>query len=71
MVTETFEIRVRNHKAVPVEFRVVEHLYRGLTWTIEEHSQDFLKTDAHTIEFRVPVAPNAEGVVTYTAHYTW
>ena len=71
VVTETFEIRVRNHKAVPVEFRVVEHLYRGLTWTIEEHSQDFLKTDAHTIEFRVPVAPNAEGVVTYTAHYTW
>ena len=71
VVTETFEIRVRNHKAVPVEFRVVEHLYRGLTWTIEEHSQDFLKTDAHTIEFRVPVAPNAEGVITYTAHYTW
>lgn len=68
---ETFEIKVRNHKAVPVEFRVVEHLYRGLTWTILEHSQDFLKTDAHTIEFRVLVAPNGEGVVTYTAHYTW
>ncbi len=71
VVTETFEIKVRNHKAVSVEFRVVEHLYRGLTWTIEEHSQAFTKTDAHTIEFRVPVAPNAEGVVTYTAHYTW
>jgi len=68
---ETFEIKVRNHKAVPVEFRVVEHLYRGLTWTILEHSQEFLKTDAHTIEFRVPVAPNGQGVVTYTAHYTW
>jgi hypothetical protein len=68
---ETFEIKVRNHKAVPVEFRVVEHLYRGLTWTILEHSQEFLKTDAHTIEFRVLVAPNAQGVVAYTAHYTW
>ncbi len=68
---ETFEIKVRNHKAVPVEFRVVEHLYRGLTWAILEHSQEFVKTDAHTIEFRVPVAPNRQGVVTYTAHYTW
>ena len=71
IVTESFEIKVHNHKAVPAEFRIVEHLYRGLTWTIEEHSQEFIKTDAHTIEFHVPVAPNAEGVVTYTAHYTW
>jgi len=68
---ESFEIKVRNHKAVPVQFRVVEHLYRAANWTISAHSQEFLKTDAHTIEFRVPVAPNGQGVVTYTAHYTW
>ena len=68
---ESFEIKVRNHKAAPVQFRIVERLYRGLTWTIPAHSQRFLKTDAHTIEFRVPVAPNDQGVVTYTAHYTW
>ncbi len=68
---ESFEIKVRNHKAAAVEFRIVERLYRGLTWTIPMHSPEFLKTDAHTIEFRVLVAPNGEGVVTYTAHYTW
>jgi hypothetical protein len=31
LLDESFEIKVRNHKAVPVEFRIVEHLYRGLT----------------------------------------
>ena len=70
-VTESFEIKVRNHKAVPVEFRVVEHLYRGANWTLPQWSRPFKKSDAHTVEFRLPVAPNAEGVVTYTARYTW
>lgn len=68
---ESVEIKVRNHKATLAEFRIVEHLYRGVNWTISQHSQKFLKTDAHTIEFRIPVAPNGVGVVTYTAHYTW
>jgi len=27
--TESFEIKVRNHKKEPVDVRVVEHLYRG------------------------------------------
>src|SRR3984885_1795452 len=31
---ETFEIKVRNHKKEPVEVRVVEHLYRALTWDL-------------------------------------
>ena len=32
--TETFEIKVRNHKKEPVEVRVVEHLYRGKNWEL-------------------------------------
>src|SRR5882757_9277339 len=32
--TETFEIKVRNHKKEAVKIRVVEHLYRSLTWDI-------------------------------------
>ncbi|MBV9849096.1 MAG: hypothetical protein JO250_05340 [Armatimonadetes bacterium] len=71
MLDESFEIKVRNHKATPVEIRVVEHLYRGLNWTITEHSLPFLKTDAHTMEFHVPLAPDQEKTITYTAHYTW
>ena len=68
---ETFEIKVRNRKAEPVEIRVVEHLYRGANWEIRQNSNTFLKTDAQTIEFRIPLAPDAEQTVSYTVHYTW
>ena len=69
--TESFEIKVRNHKKEPVDVRVVEHLYRALTWDIASSSADYKKTDAHTIEFPVTIAPDGEKTITYTAHYTW
>jgi hypothetical protein len=71
MASETFEIRVRNHKKEPVEVRVVEHLYRGTNWEITAKSDDYQKKDSQTIEFPVTVAPDGEKVITYTAHYTW
>ncbi len=70
-IYESFEIKLRNHSKAPVEIRVQEHLYRGYTWTITEHSDPFKQTDSRTAEFRVQVAPGAEKVVTYTVHYTW
>ena len=69
--TESFEIKVRNHKKEAVRVRVVEHLYRSLTWEIASNSSDFKKTDAHTIEFPVTIPPDGEKVVTYAAHYSW
>jgi hypothetical protein len=69
--TETFEIRVRNHKKEPVEVRVVEHLYRGKSWEIVAKSSEYKKKDSQTVEFPVTVAPDGEKVITYTAHYTW
>jgi len=69
--TETFEIKVRNHKKEPVEVRVVEHLYRGKNWEIVTKSDDYRKKDSQTIEFPVTIAPDGEKVITYTAHYTW
>jgi hypothetical protein len=69
--TETFQIKVRNHKKEPVEVRVVEHLYRGKNWTITDKSDDYQKKDSQTIEFPVTIAPDGEKVITYTAHYTW
>jgi hypothetical protein len=69
--TETFEIRVRNHKKEAVQVRVVEHLYRGKNWEITAKSDEYKKKDSQTIEFPVTVAPNGEKVLTYTAHYTW
>jgi len=68
---ESFSIKLRNHKTAPAEVRVVEHLYRGLTWTITAKSSAFVKTDAKTMEFHVTVPPDGERTVTYTAHYTW
>ena len=71
MMDEAFEIKVRNHKKEPVEVRVVEHLYRGVTWDISTSSMPFNKTDSQTIEFRAPLQPNEEKTITYAAHYTW
>jgi hypothetical protein len=70
-IDEGFEIKVRNHKKEAAEVRVVEHLYRGLTWDITSHSDPFTKTDAQTVEFRVTLNPDQEKTVTYNAHYTW
>ena len=69
---ESFEIKLRNRKKdTPVEIRVVEHLYRWSNWNITAKSDDFKKTDAQTIEFRIPVKPDEEKTVTYTVHYSW
>ncbi len=69
--TESFEIKVRNHKKEPVDVRVVEHLYRGQNWEIQSNSTGYKKTDSHTIEYPVTIAPDGEEKITYTAHYTW
>jgi len=69
---ESFQIKLRNRKkSEPVTIRVVEHLYRWSNWDITDKSDDFTKTDSQTIEFRVPVKPDEEKVVTYTVHYSW
>jgi len=68
---ESFEIKVRNHKAADANVRVVEHLYRGATCDITDHSTAFLNKDAHTIEYNVAIPPDGEQTVTYTVHYTW
>ena len=68
---ETFEIKLRNRKKEPVQFRVVEHLYRWNNWKLTAQSDEFKRTDAQTIEFRVNVKPDEEKTVTYTVHYSW
>ena len=71
-IDETFEIKLRNHKKdAAVEIRVVEHLSRWSNWDITAKSNDFVKKDSQTIEFRIPVKPDEEKTVTYTVHYSW
>jgi hypothetical protein len=70
-VDETFEIKVRNHKATAAEVRIVEHLYRWSNWEIVRNSDPFDKVDSQTMAFTVQVPPDAEKVVSYQVHYSW
>jgi hypothetical protein len=71
-IDESFEIKLRNRKKdAPVEIRVVEHLYRWSNWNLTAKSDDFVKKDSQTIEFRIPVKPDEERTVTYKVHYSW
>lgn len=69
--TQTVEVKVRNRKKEPVEIRVVEHANRGGNWTLTTQSQPHEKKDATTFEFRVPLQPDEEKMITYTIRYTW
>jgi hypothetical protein len=69
--TESFEIKIRNHKKEPVNVRVVEHLYRGSNWEVSAKSDEYTKKDSQTIEFPVTIAPDGEKKINYMAHYTW
>ncbi len=71
VATQTFEIKVRNHKKEPVEILVREHAHRGGNWTLTAQSQPHEKKDATTFEFKVPLQPDEEKTVTYTIRYTW
>ncbi len=72
VLEETYEIRLRNRKETEtVEIRVPEYLFRWSNWEIIATSHDYDKVDSSTIEFRVPVEPQGETVITYTVRYTW
>jgi hypothetical protein len=69
--TESFEIKLRNHKADPVHVIVRENLYRSANWEITASSDPWDKKDFRTIEFPVDVPKDGEKTVTYTVRYTW
>ena len=71
VATQTIEVKVRNRKKEPAEIRVVEHATRGGNWTLTAQSQPHEKKDATTFEFRAPLQPDEEKVITYTIRYTW
>jgi hypothetical protein len=71
VATQTIEVKVRNRKSEPAEIRVVEHANRGGNWKLTSQSQPHEKKDATTFEFRAPLQPDEEKVITYTIRYTW
>jgi predicted small lipoprotein YifL len=71
VMEESYEITLRNHKEEDVEVRVVEHMFRWSEWEILRSTDDYVKLDAQTIEFRVPVKADGEVTVEYTVQYRW
>lgn len=69
--TESFEIKLRNHKTTPVTVIIKENLYRWLTWEVTASSEKFEKQDARTVHIPVTLKPDEERTVTYTVRYTW
>jgi len=70
-LTESFEIKVRNHKTEPVMVQVREVLYRWVNAEITQKSHEYLNRDWRTIHFPVIVPADGEVTVTYTVLYTW
>ncbi len=71
VITESFEIKVRNHKNEDVKVIVRENLFRWTNWEIVKKSHDFEKQDYRTIHFPVQIPANGEETVTYSVKYTW
>jgi hypothetical protein len=70
-MTESFEIKLHNHKKAAVKVVVKEPMFRWSQWQITAASEKFEKKDGRTIEIPVEVGPGEEKVVTYTVKYTW
>jgi hypothetical protein len=71
VATESFEIKIRNHKKEPVHVIIKENLYRWTNWEIIESSDPWEKQDFRTMHIPVDVPVDGEKVVTYTVKYTW
>jgi hypothetical protein len=70
-MSESVEVKLRNRSKEPRTITVREHLWRWSNWEIQDPSMEFRKTDDRTIEFEVPVQPDEEKTITYTARYSW
>ena len=70
-MSETIEVTVKNRSKEARTIVVREPLWRWSSWKIENPSMEFEKKDAQTIEFTVPLQPDEEKTLTYTARYSW
>ena len=70
-LNESFEVKLTNQKDEPVTVTVVEHLYRGENWEIQQNSSNYTKLDSNTISFPVTVASKGDATLNYTVRYTW
>jgi len=71
VITESFEIKVKNHKDRAVKVTVLENLYRGKNWEITQSSEPYKKEDSRTISFKLTIPSEEEVTLAYTVRYTW
>ena len=71
VISETYEVKLRNRKKEPVEIRLIEHMAHWSDWTISENAVPYAKLDSHRAEFRVPLKPDEEKVITFRVNYVW
>jgi hypothetical protein len=71
VITESFEIQVRNRKTEAAAVTVREYLYRWSQWQITAKNHDYEKRDAQTIDFPLQIPADGTAKVTYTVRYTW
>jgi hypothetical protein len=70
-LTESFEIKIRNHKTEAVEVLVQEDLYRWINAEVTACSHQAKRLTPQRIVFPAKVEKDGEVVLTYTVRYTW
>ncbi len=63
-----YEIQLRNHKSQDVVIEIEKKLY-GF-WEVMESNFEYIKKDAYTITFRVPVIKDGEASVKYRVRFS-
>ncbi len=68
---EKVSITLSNAKKNSASIRITERLPRWSEWEILNSSQPFVKRNAQSISFDVPIAAEGETTLTYTVRYRW
>jgi hypothetical protein len=71
IMSETFEITIKNHKDEDIELTIVETMNRGVNWKILSNSSQYKKVEASTVHFPLTIKKDSESKIRYTVQYTW
>ncbi|MBU1936341.1 hypothetical protein KKG05_03000, partial [bacterium] len=66
---ENYEVKLRNHKEDAVEISVLDYFWGD--WEILNSSLPYVKKSSRQVEFKVPVKPDEEVVLTYRVRITY
>ena len=71
VITEAFEITIRNHKTEAAHVIIKENLLRWTNWEITQSTDKWEKQDYRTLHIPVDVPAGGEKKVRYSVKYTW